>query len=105
MEVPARELISAELGTMHRLADELLNQKRVKIFGFTEVENQNNEIYSIADLEYENKIYYMVLIEEDKDESGVSIRSALVNDLEIMLPFPQMIRMTNKEEAVYDDLC
>ena len=57
MEVPARDLISAELGTMHRLADELLNQKKVKIFGFTEIQNQNNEIYSIADLEYESKIY------------------------------------------------
>ena len=105
MEVPARELISTELSTMHRLANELLTQKKVKIFAFTEVENQNNEIYSIADLEYENKIYYMVLIEEGKDEAGVSIRSSLVNDLEIMLPFPQMIRMTNKEEAMYDDLC
>ena len=105
MEVPARELNSAELGTMHRLANELLNQKKIKIFGFTEVENQDNEIYSIADLEYENKTYYMVLIEEGKDESGVSIRSSLVNDLEIMLPFPQMIRMTNKEEAMYDDMC
>ena len=108
MEVPPRELISAELGTMHRLANELLNHKKVKIFDFIEVQGQNpanHEIYSIADLEYEDKHYHMILIEEGQEESGVSIRSTLVSDLEIMLPFPQTIRMTNKEEPVYDDLC
>ena len=108
MEVPARELISAELETMHRLANELLSQKKVKIFDFIEIQGQDpssQDIYSIADLEYEDKNYHMILIEEDQEESGVSIRSTLVTDLEIMLPFPQTIRMTNKEEAVFDDLC
>jgi hypothetical protein len=105
MEVPARELISAELETMHRLANELLSQNKVKVFGFVEIQNQDDEIYSITDLDYEGKIYHMILIEEGQEESGVSIRSTLVNDLEIMLPLPMTIRMTNKEEAIYDDLC
>ena len=105
MEVPARELISAELETMHRLANELLSQNKVKVFGFVEIQNQDDEIYSITDLDYEGKIYHMILIEEGQEESGVSIRSKLVNELEIMLPLPMTIRMTNKEEAIYDDLC
>jgi hypothetical protein len=105
MEVPVRELICAELSTMHRLASELLSQNKVKVFGFVEIQNQEDEIYSITDLDYEGKIYHMILIEEGQEESGVSIRSTLVNDLEIMLPLPLTIRMTNKEEVIYDDLC
>ena len=108
MEVPARELINTELETMHRLANELLSQNKVKVFGFVEMnahQNQDDEIYSITDLDYEGKIYHMILIEEGQEESGVSIRSTLVNDLEIMLPLPLTIRMTNKEEPIYDDLC
>lgn len=105
MEVPPRKLIAAELDAMYEIVKLLLTQKVVKTFGFTEVEDYDGGRYSIADMEYNSNKYFMVLIEEDQEESGIFIRSALVPDLEIILPLPQMIRMCNKEDEAFDEMC
>ena len=105
MEAPPRKLIAAELDAMYEIVKLLLTQKVVKTFGFTEVEDYDGGRYSIADMEYNSNKYFKVLIEEDQEESGIFIRSALVPDLEIILPLPQMIRMSNKEAEVFDDMC
>ena len=105
MEAPPRKLIAAELDAMYEIVKLLLTQKVVKTFGFTEVEDYDGGRYSIADMEYNSNKYFMELIEEDQEESGIFIRSALVPDLEIILPLPQMIRMSNKEAEVFDDMC
>jgi hypothetical protein len=54
---------------------------------------------------YKDNTYFMVLYEEGQEESGIFIRSSLIDDLEITLPLPAYIRITNKEEAMYDDRC
>ena len=105
MEVSVRSLIASELDAMHELAKLLLSHKSVKTLGFTDVQSDNGEKFSIHDMVYNDNTYFMVLYEEGQEESGVFIRSALIEDLEIMLPLPAYIRMTNKEEAMYDDLC
>lgn len=105
VEVPSRTLIAAELDAMYEIVKLLLTQKVVKTFGFTEVEESDGSSYSIADMEYNSKTYFMVLVEDGQEESGIFIRSALVPDLEIILPLPQMIRMSNKEAEVFDDMC
>ena len=105
MEVQPKELIAAELDTMHKLAREILDQKIVKVFGFTKVKTDGEDSFYITDMSYEDRTYYMVLLEENGEESGVYIRSSLVDGLEIVLPLPQYIRMTNKEVPLFDDLC
>ena len=101
MEVPSRQLISSELKAMHEIVDNLLNQKVVKTFGFTEVETEEGVSFSIADMSYNDNTYYMVLVEEGNEETGIFIRSSLVPELEIILPLPSVIRMN---DPLYDDL-
>ncbi len=105
MEVPSRELISSELDAMHEIVKLLLNQGRVKTFGFTSVEAEDGNTFSIADMSYNDKTYYMVLVEEGNEETGIFIRSSLVPELEIILPLPQIIRV-NYDETLpgLDDL-
>jgi len=105
VEAPSRTLIASELDAMYEIVKLLLSQRTVKTFGFTEVEDYDGGRYSIADMEYNSNRYFMVLVEEGQEESGIFIRSALVPDLEIILPLPQMIRMSNKEAEVFDDMC
>ncbi len=101
MEVPSRQLISSELKAMYEIVDNLLNQKVVKTFGFTEVETEGGVSFSIADMSYNDNTYYMVLVEEGDQETGVFIRSSLVAELEILLPLPSVIRVN---DHLYDDL-
>ena len=105
MEVPSRTLITSELDAMHELAKLLLSRRSIKTLGFTEVQSNNGEKFSIHDMMYKDNTYFMVLYEEGQEESGIFIRSSLIDDLEIMLPLPAYIRITNKEEAMYDDQC
>jgi len=105
VEVPSRTLIASELDAMYEIVKHLLSQRVVKTFGFTEVESSSGDKYSIADMSYNNKTYYMVLVEEGEQESGIFIRSSLVPELEIILPLPQMIRMTSNEAELHDDMC
>ncbi len=101
MEVPSRQLIASELKAMYEIVDHLLHQQVVKTFGFTEVETNEGDGFSIADMEYKGNTYYMVLVEEGNQESGVFIKSALVSELEIILPLPTIIRMN---ENFIDDM-
>jgi len=105
VEVPSRSLIESELNAMYEIVKHLLNQKVVKTYGFTEVKSGSGDSYSIADMSYNDKTYYMVLVEEGEQESGIFIRSSLVPELEIILPLPQMIRMTSNEAELHDDMC
>ena len=61
--------------------------------------------FSIADMSYNDNTYYMVLVEEGNQETGIFIRSSLVPELEIILPLPQIIRV-NYDETLpgLDDL-
>ena len=56
-------------------------------------------------MSYNDKTYYMVLVEEGNQETGIFIRSSLVPELEIILPLPQIIRV-NYDETLpgLDDL-
>lgn len=101
MEVPSRQLISSEMKAMYEIVDNLLNKKIVKTFGFTEVESNDGSKFSIADMTYKDNTYYMVLVEEGEEETGIFIRSALVPELEIILPLPSVIRVN---DPLYDDL-
>ncbi len=101
MEVPSRQLISSELKAMYEIVDNLLNQRIVKTFGFTDVETEDGVSFSIADMSYNDNTYYMVLVEEGDQETGVFIRSSLVAELEILLPLPSVIRVN---DHLYDDL-
>ena len=98
MEGPTRELIASELDAMHNIVTNLIENKNgfreIKSFGFTEVEVLDGEIFSICDLEYKGKSYFLVLLESE-EESGVFIRSGIVDNLEIILPLPLIIRMNN----------
>ena len=105
MEPPPRELIESELDAMYNIVKHLLTRKSVKSFGFTEVDVDDGESYSISDIQYKDNTYFVLLVEEGNKESGVYIRSGLIQDLEIILPLPHMIRMSNKPSEVSDDLC
>ena len=105
MEPPPRDLIESELDAMYNIVKHLITRKTVKSFGFTEVNVDDGESYSISDIQYNDNTYFVVLVEEDNKESGVYIRSGLVPDLEIILPLPHMLGMTNKPSEVSDDLC
>ena len=48
MEVPSRQLISSELKAMYEIVDNLLNQRVVKTFGFTDVDTEDGASFSIA---------------------------------------------------------
>ena len=104
MEVPSRQLISSELKAMYEIVDNLLNQKVVKTFGFTEVETEGGVSFSIADMSYNDNTYYMVLVEEGNEETGVFIRSSLVPELEIIMPLPTVIRVNDWHLADRDSL-
>jgi len=104
VEVPSRQLISSELKAMHEIVDNLLNQKIVKTFGFTDVNTEEGVSFSIADMFYNDNTYYMVLVEEGEQETGVFIRSALVPELEIILPLPTVIRVNDWHLADRDSL-
>ena len=71
MEVPSRTLIAAELDAMYEIVKLLLTKKVVKTFGFTQVEENDGSSYSIADMEYNSNRYFMVLVEEGQEESGI----------------------------------
>ena len=101
MEVPSRQLIASELKAMYEIVDHLLHQQVVKTFGFTDVETNEGDGFSIADMEYKGNTYYMVLVEEGEQETGVFIRSSLVPELEIILPLPSIIRVN---EQFVDDI-
>jgi hypothetical protein len=105
VEPPPRELIESELDAMYNIVKHLISRKTVKSFGFTEVSVEDGDSYSISDIEYNGNTYFVVLVEESNEESGIFIRSGLVFDLEIILPLPHMIRMSNKPSEVSDDLC
>jgi len=105
VEVPSRSLITSELDVMHELAKLLLRHKSIKTLGFTDVQSDNGEKFSIHDMIYKDNTYFMVLYEEGQEETGIFIRSSLIDDLEITLPLPAYFRITNKEEAMYDDRC
>ena len=105
MEPPPRELIASELDAMYAIVKHLIGRNSIKTFGFTEVDVENGDSYSISDIEYNNNTYFVLLVEEGNKESGVYIRSGLIQDLEIILPLPYMIRMSNKPSEVSDDLC
>jgi len=104
VEVPTRQIISSELKAMYEIVDNLLNQRVVKTFGFTEVEREDGVSFSIADMTYNDKTYYMVLVEEGNEETGVFIRSALVPELEIIMPLPTVIRVNDWPLADRDSL-
>jgi hypothetical protein len=52
-------------------------------------------------MSYNDNTYYMVLVEEGEQETGVFIRSSLVSELEIILPLPSIIRVN---EQFVDDI-
>lgn len=101
MEVPSRQLIASELKAMYEIVDHLLHQRAVKTFGFTDVATDDGSSFSIADMSYNDNTYYMVLVEEGEQETGVFIRSSLVPELEIILPLPSIIRVN---EQFVDDI-
>ena len=105
VEVPSRTLIASELDAMYEIVKHLLNQQTIKTYGFTEVKSSSGDSYSIADMSYKDTTYYMLLVEEGNQESGIFIRSSLVPDLEIILPLPQVISMNTNEAELYDDMC
>ena len=105
MEPPPRELIASELDAMYAIVKHLIGRNSIKTFGFTEVDVENGDSYSISDIEYNNNTYFLVLVEEGNKETGIYIRSSLVADLEIILPLPHVFRMSNKHSEVSDDLC
>ena len=104
MEVPSRQLIASELKAMYEIVDHLLNQRVVKTFGFTDVQADGEDSFSIADMSYNDNTYYMVLVEEGNQETGVFIKSALVPELEIILPLPTVIRVNDHFLADPEDL-
>ena len=85
MEPPPRELIESELDAMYNIVKHLLTRKSVKSFGFTEVSLDDGDNYSISDIQYKGNTYFVLLVEEGNKESGVYIRSGLIQDLEIIM--------------------
>ena len=105
MEPQPRELIESELDAMYNIVKHLIARKTVKSFGFTEVTVDDGDSYSICDIEYNGNTDFVVLVEEGNAETGLYLRSRLVEDLEITLPLPHLLRMSNKPNEVSDDLC
>lgn len=105
MEPPPRELIESELDAMYNIVKHLIARKTVKSFGFAEVSVEDGDSYSISDIEYNGNTYFVVLVEEGSAETGLFLRSGLLEDLEIILPLPHLLRMSNKPSEVSDDLC